>query len=58
MNELGEFHHAEEKPDWAKMIVAVVAIAILLIGTAGYIVESGMIGPGSKSAGQQYPRGL
>ena len=58
MDELGEFHHAEDGPDKTKKIVAVVAVALIVAGAAFYVVESGLLRPAAKQTGQTYPRGL
>ena len=58
MNELGEFHHAEDRPDKTKKIVGAVAIALIIAGAAFYVVHSGMLHPAPKSTVQAYPRGL
>jgi len=58
MDELGEFHHAEEKPDKAKKIVGAIVVAAIVAGAAFYAVKSGMLSPAPKQAGQTYPRGL
>ena len=58
MDELGEFHHAEDRPDKTKKIVAAVVVAIIMVGAAFYAVESGMLSPATKQTGQAYPRGL
>jgi hypothetical protein len=43
MDELGEFHHAEDRPDKAKKIVAMIAMALIVAGAAFYVFESGML---------------
>ncbi len=58
MNELSEFHHAEDGPDRTKKIVGFVAVALIVAGAACYIVESGMLQPTLAQAGKAYPRGL
>ena len=58
MNELGEFHHAEDKPDKTKKIVGAVALALIVIGAAVYVVQSGMLHSAPIPTGQAYPRGL
>jgi hypothetical protein len=58
MNELGEFHHAEDRPDTRKKIVAAVIVATILAGGAFYAAESGMFNHTAKHTGQAYPRGL
>ena len=55
---LQEFHHSEDKPDKTQRIATWVVIGLILGGVAFYVVESGMLSPHPKQAGQSYPRGL
>ena len=58
MNELSEFHHAENGSDKTKKIVGLVAVVLIVAGAACYIVELGMLQPTPAPAGKAYPRGL
>ena len=58
MNELGEFHHAEDEADKTKKIVGAVAVVLIIAGAAFYVVESGMLHSTPTQTGKTYPRGL